>query len=379
MLTMPVETEKFSDVRNIPRLSPESFRYLSITEQLTYLCALGHLAPSSHNTQPWRFFLDPAHLTITISIDKNFILPISDPTGRQAAISTGCALQNMVIGGGYYGYEVTVKNNDVSKDYLSVRQSLPPQSEIIPVAHISFKPGKTGNTKENEELFPSLFDRRVTRAEFDPERPLDASVIHELESFSSSPGVSLHFFTQLEKRQRIAEFQAQADGFVMNSPAFTRELGVWLTSDQCSNGLGMPGSTFGLPAEQAERLHLGLLGKIPLEPEDSLRFALGGKMGMEKSPLIGCITAADDSLSSWLAAGTLFERLFLKLAREGVAIAVHAGIIEVPLIERMFTASFGLTQHPAVLFRAGYAKRPDDLRRPASPRRPLSEVIYGQS
>jgi len=50
------------------------------------------LAPSVHNTQPWRFVVRPAVLQLYASNDRQ--LRALDPTGRQLVISCGCALFN---------------------------------------------------------------------------------------------------------------------------------------------------------------------------------------------------------------------------------------------------------------------------------------------
>ena len=50
------------------------------------------LAPSVHNTQPWRIVIGPG--TLTFHADTSRQLRLLDPTGRQLIISCGCALLN---------------------------------------------------------------------------------------------------------------------------------------------------------------------------------------------------------------------------------------------------------------------------------------------
>src|SRR4051812_29830309 len=50
------------------------------------------LAPSIHNSQPWRMRLDGDALVLELDPDR--LLPAIDPYGRQAWISCGCALFN---------------------------------------------------------------------------------------------------------------------------------------------------------------------------------------------------------------------------------------------------------------------------------------------
>ena len=60
-----------------------------------------HLAPSVHNTQPWRLVIRPDLLELYA--DRSRQLAALDPTGRQLIVSCGCALLNARVsstGGG---------------------------------------------------------------------------------------------------------------------------------------------------------------------------------------------------------------------------------------------------------------------------------------
>src|SRR6476659_2579392 len=50
------------------------------------------LAPSIHNTQPWRFVLRPG--VLDVYADRSRQLLVLDPTGRQLHLSVGCAVFN---------------------------------------------------------------------------------------------------------------------------------------------------------------------------------------------------------------------------------------------------------------------------------------------
>ena len=52
------------------------------------------LAPSVHNTQPWRFVLDAGGLEIHADLTRQ--LRILDPTRRQMYVSIGCALLSLI-------------------------------------------------------------------------------------------------------------------------------------------------------------------------------------------------------------------------------------------------------------------------------------------
>ncbi len=53
------------------------------------------LAPSTHNSQPWKFRIDDSILYV--SIDETRLLPEADVLRRDAYISLGCAIENFVL------------------------------------------------------------------------------------------------------------------------------------------------------------------------------------------------------------------------------------------------------------------------------------------
>ena len=362
---------------DLPHLTPKSFAELPKRDQLLHLVALAHLAPSSHNTQPWRFFVDEKNNTINLYIDRIRVLPASDKVGRQTLIGVGAALENLVVAAEYFGLhsKITLHINHETKILpWENNKNLPRYTHV---ASINFKPSSPNLAYET--LVKSITERKVVRAEYDPERKISEEIIKELEKIPDGEITRLHLITDNLRRLSISEFQGQADGFVINSKTFSRELGEWLLPNDTESPVGMPGNNFGLPDDQARRMHQGLLGETPLEPEDGLRFAIAGKMGIEKSPLIGFITVKKDTPENWLAAGRTFEKIFLTLVTNGIQVAVHAGIVEVPLIKQIFSMTLGTLRPITALFRAGYVKKEEDKARPHSPRLPLNEVILNEA
>lgn len=346
------------------------FKSLNSKEKLQYFCLLGHLAPSSHNTQPWRFFIDEKNFEITIYLNKEFILPASDVDGRQATVSIGCATENIMSGALYYGYLGIVEF--LTDDKTKIKPSVQSKNPLIPLVKIKFQESDIHLPPDTVE---AIFERKVTRAEYDPAKQITNNILESIQKMPDGEDTKLHLITDNLRRLSVAEFQSQADAYVINSPKFSRELGDWLLPNNTKSCLGMPGIDFGLQDDEAERLHNGLSGKSPLQPEDGLKFAMVGKIFIEKSPVIGIITTKKDDIESWIKAGEVFEKIFLELTKQGIQVAVHAGITEVSLIKKIFSLTLGTNRYITVLFRAGYVKKEEDNQRPFSPRLPLEEVL----
>ena len=90
------------------------------TEQVRTLLKYAVLAPSSHNTQPWRFKV--ADNTVSLYADRARALPANDPDDRELTISCGCALMNLRVAAAHEGlgvtYEITPDPDD--EDLLAV-------------------------------------------------------------------------------------------------------------------------------------------------------------------------------------------------------------------------------------------------------------------
>ena len=71
-------------------------------EKLKFLLRYAILAPSSHNTQPWKFSV--AEDEIRVLVVRTRWLKVADPDQRELYISVGCALENLLIAAEHFGY-----------------------------------------------------------------------------------------------------------------------------------------------------------------------------------------------------------------------------------------------------------------------------------
>lgn len=358
-----------------PLPSQDEFMSLSWNERLLVLAWLGHLAPSTHNTQPWRFYCDPDGPAITVALDRAFVLPESDVAGRQAVVSVGCAVENIICAARAYGFTAETHFYHVDRALFKSREKHSASGEqMINILTLRF--AEHIPDASQVPLVQAMRTRKTMRAEFDPTMPLPEAIVTELITKLNDATVKLHLVSDTVHKLTISEFQGQADGYVLNSPRFSRELGDWLLPNDTHSHVGMPGNTFGLDDMQAQRISRGLRGESALEPEDMLRFSLGGKIGFEKSPVVAFLTTDKDDVPEWVAAGRAMERAFLILEREGISYAVHAAIVEVRLVNRIFAATLGTLQPLAAVWRMGYVKDPTiKNERPHSPRQPMESVL----
>ena len=88
-------------------------------KQLEFLVNFAVLAPSSHNSQPWRFRI--AGNSIIVEPEFRRALPASDKNNRQLFISIGCAVENIIIAAYYFGYKTSVSYNSKGNNIFDVK------------------------------------------------------------------------------------------------------------------------------------------------------------------------------------------------------------------------------------------------------------------
>src|SRR5688572_7238358 len=76
-------------------------------------------APSSHNSQPWKFKIEDDR--ILIYPDYNRSLEVTDSDHRQLFISLGCALENLVIAARHFNYHPMVRLQAEGEVFIEVR------------------------------------------------------------------------------------------------------------------------------------------------------------------------------------------------------------------------------------------------------------------
>src|SRR5690242_7352733 len=114
--------------------------------QVRWLVGHALRAPSSHNTQPWRF--RPGGEGIDVSADWSRWLGPVDLDGREIRASVGAAVQNLVVAARWLGCEAAVTIGDALRGRVTV--ALAP-----------------GRRPRREALFAPLMARRTDRAAFD--------------------------------------------------------------------------------------------------------------------------------------------------------------------------------------------------------------------
>ena len=287
---------------------------------LTRLAAYGTLAPSPHNTQPWRFGVGGGWLTI--SADASRALPVADPRGRAVTISVGCAALSVLVAASAAGLGMTL-------------EILSDGGARLAVAGAEADPALTA-------LFPALISRVTDKRPYPPE-------VVEPPRLTWPEGTGVHYAAD---RQYLADLHREAVAELAGTGAFAAELAGWLRTDPADprrDGMTMP-----LPPDAAGALIAALGGSG--EPLKEMGERDAG--ALSAAPLAGLLSTAADTEAAWVRAGLAWQRLALAAHAGGLAVAPLTAVVENPRTRRAASALVPAGQHIQMLFRLGRSPGP---------------------
>lgn len=345
--------------------------------QIRYLLEYSLLAPTSHNTVPQLYRIDEAAGAAELWLDRERILPASDPTGREALISIGCALENLHIAASAYGLALEW----TPEPHLG-RLPLGASAEsrvLLGRARLrrADAPGAAPDDGEPRLRLRALIERRSIRSEYDPARPLPEHLLADIEAAAAqSPGVTLRLFTSPSERFNWGKLDELATKHKLEQRPFRTELGHWiLPNDDRTAPRGMRGRELGLDDQRALELSAQLRGDEPLAADQLAMLARGGRVGMQSSAAVAAL-CAEDTVPLALELGRVFQRCALLAWRAGCAHAVHTAICEVPHVRSMCRATLlPGTPGPGLVFRLGVPLASADWDRPHASRPSLDDVL----
>lgn len=304
--------------------------------KLKFLLNYAVLAPSSHNTQPWKFNVSGNE--IEVFSDKTRWLTVADADQREFYISIGCALENLLIAAGHFGY-------------ISEVQYFPEPNRTDLVASVRFVPG---GKPEDPKLFQAILARHTNRQPYE-NRTLQGSDLQLLNNITEK-GIGLYVASDPEIKNKFRDLEVRAEGIQYDNIEYKSELGYWL-------GQGVMGPT-GIQAKIAQFEVLLLdIGKDQARKDSDL---------LNSTFALGFITSGENDNISQVKAGQLLERVWLTATARNIRVQPMSQALEVPqtkaeLVKLVHDKGSYLQQ----TFRLGYAPPETGF----SPRRPLKDVL----
>lgn len=305
------------------------------------------LAASSHNTQPWRFIIRAASISILPDFQRR--CPEVDPDDHHLYASLGCATENLVLAAQAVGL----------------------------ACHVSYQAATSGIQVDLEtgppvrsQRFEAIPERQCCRAKFDG-TGLTAAQLHRLDDASRGEGVSAMFLTEPRQKEQIAEYVAAGNAVQFGDARWAAEMKKWIrfnAREARRTGDGLYGATLGIP-EVPRWLGRGMM-----------RFAASARGQSDKdrahihsSGAIAVLFSAGDDKQHWIEAGRSYERLALEASALGLSTAFINQPVEVAAIRSQLASHLGIGRaRPDLIVRLGRGPK-----MPRSLRRPVEQVLIG--
>lgn len=309
------------------------------------------LAPSGHNTQPWKFSVNRNIILIYPDFDRT--LPVVDTDNHALYISLGCALENLVISAKQDGLISSV-------DYF-------PEDEAEECIRVTLT---DESTQKEKELFEAIPVRQSNRSMYD-KRKISSVDIEKLLQANNSETISVKTFdTKGKEVEPVIKLVKEACEIQFNDKHFVEELISWIRfkkSEVRTKKDGLSAKVIGFP--NVPRWLGRLILKTFVKPESE---ASKTEKQIRSSSHLFLFVCNENEKRDWVETGRIFQRIALTAASLGIAHAHLNMPCEVESVREKLSALLNLKneEQPLLLIRLGYA---DEM--PRSLRRPIDEVL----
>jgi nitroreductase len=296
------------------------------------------LAPSLHNSQPWRF--RRCGDEVWVLADPSRTPPIADARGWATRIACGAATYNLQLAFAVAGRPMSVHwRPDPGR----------------PTAVAVLRPtAPRGPTAQQLRLFDAIPRRHSNRRPFHP-RPVPVEARVALVAAASAEGAWIDLVVGAIPAAAVSEISHAANRVLHRNPDYVSELASWIHRGRAE--------TAGGGADGA-----GLYELLPQRPVDDLVRRTGTTYVDE--PLIAVLGTAGDTPRDQLHAGYALQRVLLTITDHNLASSLLSSPIEVPSAREQLRIALGRFGTPQMLLRIGYADPAA-----ATPRRSVAEVI----
>ena len=330
-------------------ISPSDYpRWGTDADQLAFAARYATLAPSSHNAQPWRFYV--RREWIQLVADRTRALPVCDPDDRELVMGCGAALFQLRLAIEHFGRTARVH-----------RLPDPDDRDLLATVGLG---AATMPSPDEVRLFDAIPRRHTNRGPFAPV-PVPKPAIERLCALAAAHEVRLVPLDGDDK-EALARLIGAANHLQMRDPAFRAELAAWLRANRDDNVDGMPGYAHGLGDVRSR-----------VEPLIVRNFDAGGGRAARDhelaagAPLLAVVATHEDAPAAWLAAGEALAHLLLAACADGIAASFLDQPIELPRLRGEVARLLGGELAPQLVLRFGYGADVEP-----TPRRPLWAVLH---
>jgi hypothetical protein len=298
------------------------------------------LAPSSHNTQCWKFRI--GERVISIEPDFSRRCPAVDPDDHHLFVSLGCAAENLAQAALAHGLKAEAATASGAD---GIAFNLEPTRALV------------------SPLFQAIAERQSTRGEYDG-KALAADELRLLAQAGTGAGVRVMLLTERPAMDQVLAYVVSGNSAQMKDAAFVAELKAWIrfSADQAvQSGDGLYAAASGNPSVPPW-LGKPLMKLFFTEKSENDKYA----KHIHSSAGVAVFVSEANDKAHWMETGRCYERFALQAAALGIRNAMLNQPVEVAAIRPQFAAWLGVgALRPDLVVRFGRGpKMPQSLRRP---------------
>lgn len=287
------------------RLNNQSIDQLqTVHQKISHILGYGVLAPSTHNTQPWKLkIIDNA---VEIHADFTKRIPVADPTARDLYISLGALTKNIELASAAFGIVTDLK-------------ICPNLKNNVHVATISFKNIENLKNAPNTETLASITGRQNYRGFFRPS--INKSDVKKIVKPMSST-VKASVFYDKHSIIMLAELTAEGLKLGYSNPEFRKEISSYINHNLSRKRHGLHGYSLrmSLPISIA-------IPKIMKRRDISKKLAAKNFTSFISAPVV-MVLSSKDTEREWFETGRVLEEMLVKLTGEGLGSSIYAAAVE---------------------------------------------------
>jgi hypothetical protein len=295
------------------------------------LLAYAVRAPSTHNSQPWRFRIRDNRCDIFV--DDTSALKEADPINRDRTISIGCCIENLLIAGRAQGLHGTVT-------YAGDPH----------IATVSFTKGAVDANAV--ALIPIIEQRFNARGIFS-HTPVPPASLATLTACADDTNVSAHIVTDAITRAQCARLTERGIHSAYARPLFRREIARWIRPWESRARDGLTGRALRMPPG----FSLAFKACIPYINAGKKLGVLNYK-SISSAPAICVLTTPRDHPHEWLDVGRVAQRQMLHAFANGLKTSIFVAAIEMGDLRDDLRVLLNTNTLPQFLFCIGEMKTP---------------------
>ena len=317
-------------------------------EELQLVTTFASLAPSVHNTQPWRFVAE-GH-TLEVRADPERQLDYLDDNARQLHISCGGVVEFARLAVRALGYDCVVR-------------LLPRPDDKTLIATLTLG-GRSAARPGEKRMYDAAPRRYTDRGPYD-DKPVPHEVLLRMADAAADVGCWVRVLNRPGDRLLATILLDRAEQIEADDPHYRKEIAEWrreaITDD-------------GIPDAAVSSWPSDRVSDVPLRDFDGNgeHPRPGGvyeRPAVERDTLVLVGSDTDDRFS-WLRTGRALAAVLLTATDAGVVAQPLGPVTDVAATRAQLQRGLGLLGHPQLLLRMGYGHG-----RPATGRRSVDETL----